>query len=487
MTMNDFDLTLRDAYHHADLQQQRDILRARRYYAGEHGVTLPPRLQQFIGPGFRLNASRTVISALVERLHLRGFGDQQPEQATARAHPRVAAWAGAVWQHNRMDARQDAVHTAALRDGETFVIVDWDVEHDQPRFSPHPRFTALEAGGDGFGVYLVHPDDDPARPPLAAVKQWAEQVDGQQRLRRTVYYPDRVARYAHDGRGWQPYRPDDGPWPLPWLDLHGQPLGIPVVAFRNPDRRPEAWDALPLQDALNKTLIDLLSTADHSAFQVLVALGWVPTTDARPPAADGSNRLTIDPGQIIGTTRPKTEADLKALPPADLGPLLDLAQQLLLWLALVSDTPITRFITTRQVASEQTLRQQEEPLLIKVRSRQTRYGNAWEDAMQLARRLANTFGAAALPPDTPIEALWAPASRRPDPQQLTEWRTKAALGVPQAQLWREMGYPAATVAGWGAERPEALEYRGTARTAVGGERPGRSDHAETIGVTSFMG
>jgi hypothetical protein len=205
-----------------------------------------------------------------------------------------------------------------------------------------------------------------------------------------------------------------------------------VLHFKNKGLRCEAWDAIPLQDGVNKSLIDLLATADLTAFRIFFASGWVPTTDGKAPAADGSNLMTIAPGAFLGANNP--EAKLQAIEAADLTQLLDLTQQLVMWAAMITGTPLSRFLSTRQVASADTLKEQGEPLEAKVELRQQLLGNAWEDVMRMARRLANVFGGAGLDEETSFSTLWY---RK---RSLDELKKKKELGVPQETIWAEMGY-----------------------------------------------
>jgi len=278
-------------------------------------------------------------------------------------------------------------------------------------------------------------------------KRWTETVvengKRQTRQRLTAYYPDRVERFVltttGNEAGWQPYRDDGQPWPIPWVGADGQPLGIPAVHFRNPGLRSELWDAIPLQDAINKTLLDVLASADTSGFRILFAHGWFPTTDGKMPASDGSNLLKIAPGQVIGSS--SAEAALDPIEGADLSPLLEAVDSLIVKLAQVTDTPTGRFQLTRQVAAEGTLKQQEAPLLGKVRARQVLFGDAWEDLMYIARRLTNLWGEGGLPEDPRIETRWQVAETRDEAEWVNMLAVKREkLSVPLEMLWSEAGY-----------------------------------------------
>jgi len=423
--------------------RQKEIVRAQRYYRGEQRVPLTDRQEEFLGfdksGDFRVNYCKTVVNAVAERMILAGFtagGDDEDKQP-------LTAWAEEVWSENRGDALQMRVHKAAIRDGEYFVLVSPNANNPRiPMLVPHPRYVDPANGGSGFGIRAHYNDDDPTQPMLYASKRWTETVeeegaDGRIRRRRrqrlTLYYPDRVERYMQAGNTWGPFVEEEGSqWPIPWVARSGEPLGIPVVHFQNPDLTSELEDAIPIQDAINKAMLDVLAAADAAGFPIRFSNYWV-TTDGKPPASDGSNYLEISPGCFI--TIPEPDAKLENLSASDLSQLVSVYGELIITLARVTDTPLSRFLQTRQVAAEGTLKQQEEPLLSKVRSRQVVFGNAWEDCMAIARRLSETFSDIALP-EGHLEAVWLPAETRDEPS--IEEKLKA--GIPQEQIWSEMGY-----------------------------------------------
>lgn len=439
---NALELSWLDWLDEDEKERQRQILRARAYFDGEHPVYLTDRLRQFLGlqrddETFRFNLCRLVVQAVCERTLVAGF--DSPDQASAE-------WAHELWRVARMASRMSAVHEQAARDGESFLVVDWDTARARPRFTPHERYTSTEVDGEGYGCQMCYPDDDVSQEPEYALKRWSEAVMDERgrrsvQQRATFYYPDRVEKYGYGGAGWMPLQDEgDAAWPLPWVDSSGAPLGIPVFHFQNPELRPEAEDAIPLQDALNKTLVDLVAAADSTAFRMYTAFGWVPTTDGQPLADDGSNALSIAPGMIVGTTKAPSEASFAAIESADLTQLRELKQDLVLDLAAVTNTPAHRFQTTKAVAAEGTLKQREEPLMAKIRDRQTRWGEAWEMSVDMARKLANLYGGAGLDETAAFTARWEDSSARSDADRYAEWDAKQKAGIPKRQLWAEMGY-----------------------------------------------
>lgn len=442
------DMAYLEALSDSELKLVRQIISARKYHMGEQNVILTERLQQFLGESFgqfefRLNIVQSVIRTVTEKLGVVGFDSKDPK---------AIEWAQEVWEANNLDALQDDLFEASLRDGAHYVIVDWPTEKNRARWLPQQHFTPIEAGGDGNGCKIFYPQGDPNLDPIVAVKYWTEWIDKQFVQRRTLYYPDRVEKYARTGGGgdWAQFRDaSDTVWPIPWTDVDGMPLGIAVIPYYNKGQMLEAADAIPLQDAINKIVVDLISTEDQTAYRILVALGFVPTSDGLDLKSDGSNALEIQPGILIGTTKSKREADLKAIEPATLTPMMDLVQQVIMWLALVTDTPVSRFITTKLIASDETLKEQEEPLVAKVENRQKLFGGAITKCMEMSVKLAHLYYTGDTPiPDANIriKPIWKSAQSLKE--RLEELTLKKGLSIPDVQLWTELGYGQDKIVEW---------------------------------------
>lgn len=457
-------------------ERQREIVVSRNYYDGEQGVTLPDRLREFIpsvaqGVPFRVNASRKIVTAIVERLRILGF------DSTDEAYLK---WITSITQMLKFDALQSDIHEAAIRDGESFILVDWDEIKKRPRWTMHERYTSISVGGNGTGCWMVFPENDYLRDPLMAVKQWSD-YDAQGTLReyRTVYYPDHVEYFVRNDRGeWSTLKE-----PQPLIDENQEPFGIPVIAFQNKSLQCETLDALPLQDGVNKTLIDLLMTSDLAAFRIYVALGWWPTIDGKEPAEDKSNWLPITPGSIVGTTKSPGDASFTAIEPTELAPLLDTTQQLLMWLAMISDTPLSRFISTKLIASDETLKQQEEPLVSKVEDRKGRLGKSWKTVLEMTAKFTNAFGTEkVVVPDEEARILWVNSRAHSETEQLANATTKMKLGVPQEQLWTEIGYDKAKIAEMKKMRDEETQNairRQQSIVDASGDNTGAGDNTRT--------
>lgn len=426
-----------------EMERQKQIVQLRAYYDGDQDTYLTDRLKEFLNAddqnAFNLNVCRSVVAVVEERLIITGMGSN--EQEVSRP---VGEWADALWEANGCDILHSHMHEQALRDGEAFVLVDWDAAAGRPRLTPHARYTDAQVDGDNFGAKAHYEDGDTNRPMQYASKRWIETIDeqGGTRKRMNLYFPDRVEKYQWVGLDWAPFQDEgDASWPVPWVDGTGRPLGIPVIHFRaSPDMRSEIWDAIPMQKAINKGLIDLIAAADTTAFQMLITYGWIPTSDGAPLTASASNLATLGPGRILGTTRAKTEAGTDVIEGADVGPLIELVQSYIGWLAVITSTPQSRLMFTRQIAAEGTLKEQNEGLFAKVRKRQRLFDASWRDTFDMARRLANVYGAAGLDEAVALVVQWEPVQSRDTIDERKEWEVKAGLGIPLEQIWMEMGY-----------------------------------------------
>lgn len=407
----------------------------RDYYDGEQGTMLTERQRRFLqvrnGQEFNVNYCEIPVDVLAERLNVVGFDAGDQAQA-------IWEW----WQKGRMDAVQDDTHRAAIRDGDAYVIVGWDDEAGRPEFHFEPAFDGTE------GVEIHYADE--RRKPSFASKRWrVSQGPGAGNVRRlNLYYPDRIEKYVSNQAtfegAWQPYHDeDDSEWPLPWVAKDGSPLGLPVVHFANAAGgynygRSELKKIIPIQNALNKAIIDLIAAADTTAFRILYMLG------------DDPGDLEITPGSWVYSNRPPSGENgvaIGAIDGQDLTPLIRLKDSFAVEIARVSRTPLSYFQVSGERPAEGTLKQEESGLVAKAKNRVVTFGNAWEDAMTLARRLWNTFGPGPeMSEEQVVEARWADIQTRNDKEFLEGLALKREkLGITREQAWREMNYDEDTI------------------------------------------
>lgn len=505
----------------------KEIVEYRKFYGGEHSTQLSTRLEQFLGitagKTFRLNQCPVVVEALVERLALTGFEEIGQESEAETTTTGLADFAEKILEDNRMDAGQEEIYRQAAIDHATYLCLDIDPSTGLITLHHNNAYTSGEAGGDGEGIKFHYATRNERGRAVFATKRWTETTGpGGQELRYfVIYYPDRIERYVQNTANrqarsdgtytealWLRDMPKAGPmagiWPQPWVDAAGAPLGLPVVEFRN-GRESELHEVVPIQRALNKAFIDLVAAGDMSAIGILFAAGWAPTSDGNPILTDergkitsGNQPLALEPGAIFYTTNPA--GMLTRVPGDDLTWLIQLLDRHTLSIAQVSRTPITNFQLFGQVPGSDTQKQLEGGLLAKTQSRQRGYGNAWEDLIYLARRVAlgapmyqdgeivgyglPAYEGFSLAADTRLSALWRDPQTRNEKELLETLQLKKELGVPEHQLFLEMGYDDGQADKFAAEQETrrlagvamqlegANANNGSSAGAPGGNQPG---------------
>jgi len=190
--------------------QQRHYVALREWYDGDHKVPLTNRQREYLGlnAGFpwSMNYLRLPVELCVERLTVIGFDGPD---GIGGDDGLLDEW----WTSNRMDGLQAQVHRATARDGDTYVLVEWDADSGRPRFSHEPAY-------DGVEGMKVHYLSNLRREMTMASKTWAEsqfnergQLETTRRL--NLYMSDRLERYVESGKGWQRFEEPGYPWPIP--------------------------------------------------------------------------------------------------------------------------------------------------------------------------------------------------------------------------------------------------------------------------------
>lgn len=376
----------------AETERAKKVAMYRRYQAGDHDAKLTPEMRRMLRltDGTELNANYCdmVISTMSSRLAVDAVNGDTPE---------ATQWFSDLMRANRFDALQADIHEDELTSGETYLMVSYDAGHTL--FSHEPAYDGTEgvlAVWDVTGTVLQ-----------IAIKIWQEtDTSGIEYTRVNVYYADRVEKYDYRGGFVTPEI-------FPWVDRSGQPLGVPLVPFRNRAQKrngiSEIKQIVPLQNALNRTLVSMIMTGELSAFQVRYAKGFeTPSAVAPgvwieipfPESMDDSGAASLLNAMDVGT-----------LEQSQLVPFISQYELLVNQIATISRTPIPELMGSA-VSSGEALKQRESGLLGKVRAFQIKTGNAWEDVASLAWRVDNAFSAKQPPANEYWAAHWKQAELR---------------------------------------------------------------------------
>jgi hypothetical protein len=408
------------------IQQQIDERRdsydiARRYYNGEQDTALTDRLKKFLPPrlAFRDNYCNVVVEALAERLKVIGISSDNEA---------VSEWAWDLWRLNRMDYTQVVIHTDTVMVGDSYLLCDWDEENARPRWTHQPA-----------EMIVPHYNEISGKMDWAS-KKWLQHpnIGDDPETRLNLYYPDRVEKYVARGGVWSPFLDVDDPeWPTPWLGSNGEPLGIPLVHFRNKPLGEdfgvsEISNIIPMQDLLNKTLIDLVMVLDTLAFPQRYTID----------IDHNSSRVDILPGSV---TEFHTEFDaggqVGQWEAANVDGPLRAIETIVQHIAGISRTPQHLFQIMGGAPSGEALKTAESGLVMKAQQRQVNFGNSWEDCLIMALRIEQAFGQNIAGPDDVTVAIdWDDPETRNEQSHLESLKAKMELGITKRQLWREMGY-----------------------------------------------
>ena len=429
---------------------------ARDYYSGEHPVMLTQRQQEFLGKeltggnyAFNHNLVKVVIDTLRERLSVTGFtvNGHSAEDGDS-ADGKLAGLLWQWWKHNKLGSQQIRLYRRALRDGTSYVMVDYDNDYALPRLTMHEV-------DDGQSGIVLHRDLSDENRTLFASRYFYTfnpLEPGKTGIeRKTVYLPGEIRKYERTGLAgimgsettWRAVMDDgDLSWPLPWRDTQGNPLGVAVVEFQNPGGS-EIDNIAGLQNALNKAWLDLIAAADATGFP-LITMNY---RDPQPMSSnlrddddiEGDDEFVIAPGraiEIFGGTINRIEA-------ANLEPMIKSIWSIVDAISGLSRTPqqFLRPFPGIDVPSGEALKQLESGLVKKAEERQLLFGEAWAEVMGLAYRVARTFGTVPDVGDDPVIGVqWADANTRMEKTEADTAMVYKNLGVPDEAVWEKAGF-----------------------------------------------
>lgn len=364
----------------------------------------------------QVNIMPLVIDTLAQALYVEGWRGQ------SIAEDPSGPWR--VWQANRMDARQTAVHRAALAHGEAFCVV-----------VPGDTAPVLRPVGplDLFAYY-----DDPVNDewPLLALER---RPNGSWRL----HEPEYTHQLTHS---------EDGFAVVSTL-RHGLAV-TPVVRFVNRLDLSgrivgEIEPLIKVQDQINSTTFGLLMAQTYAAFRQRWATGMV-TED------EDGNELpppNVSVARILTSDSPDTKfGEFEA---TDLTGYINSREASLRHAAIISQVPPHHLLGQMANLSAEALAAAEAGQMRKIAERQALFGESWEQTLRLAALLIGDADAAS---DTSAQVLW----RDPESRSLAQYadalgKIASQLNVPPQVLWEKLpGVTQTDVERWREEASELM-------------------------------
>jgi hypothetical protein len=366
-----------------------------------------------------------VVDAFANRLIVTGWEtpgitEGQTDQLGADAH--------VIWERNRFPRKQGELFAESLRSGDAYVIV-WPDDNGEARLDVNR----------GHLLYPVYDDEYPERLSYA-VKCWQiHHGEYGGRWRVTIYDAESITRWITRAKsdempekldGLIPYE-DDAPPDIP--NLYGE---VPVFHFgNNADTgdcgTSELSDVIPLQDGVNKSIADMLIAGEYVSFPQRWVVGAAPVVDPYSQESVEQFKAAVD--RVWGVDDPN--ARFGQFDPADMGQYTASQDAWDLKISRVSMVPVHWLSMTGEFPSGESLKTAEGPFTTKVKDRQTAFGDTLADLMAFALRVEGVTQ-----DDVSVTPIWAPAETRSDREALDAAAMKKALGVPDFQVWAELGY-----------------------------------------------
>lgn len=354
------------------------------YYAGTQPLAfLSPEARKALGDRFGRMASnipRLAVVSLAERLRVTGF---------------TGADVWSDWLRNDLDQESGTAHREALLLGASYVIV-WADQLGRPKVTVE---SAKQV------AVLTDPG---TRRITAAVKRWETATTTEA----TVFGPDEIIRLRANQTGATTAG-------FQVVETLANPLGVvPVVRLKNSDRLlddgvSEIDDLRPLVDALNKLLVDMMTTSEYVGrprrWATGIELEEVDVLDdegnptgevqAQNPIPEGSRAMISENadakfGQLDAARLDGYSGAVSVL----LGQLMAVSALPAHYLGQLSDTP----------ASADALRAAEASLTARAEARQAQFGRAWEDVARLIVGVRD----GADPQRVDVRVTWADAATR---------------------------------------------------------------------------
>lgn len=417
------------------------------YYEGKHNLVFATeQFRETFGGLFREfadNWCEVVVNAPHERLTVTGF--------------RLADGVGGdsvvwdIWQRNQMDAESSMGLQEALIHGVAYGLV-WPGQ-DVPRITiehPDQMIVRCAAGSSHrrTAALKVWVGDDEHRYATLYTQRhlW--------KFRSTTKHPETMPAVAEST--WKRREVRDEAWPLP------NPLApfVPVVPLPNRPRlltggRSELRSVVPVQDAVNKLVTDMMVAAEFSAMRQRWATGMEIPVD---PETDQPLEAFSEALKRRLWTVDEPTAQFGEFSQTDLGNYVKAVNMLVQHLASQTRTPPHYFYLGNEFPSADSMKPAEAGLVAKARTAMLSFGEGFEELIRLALTAADDPRRG----DGRIETIWSDPETRTEAELVDSLIKKKELGVPLRQLWEDAGYSDTTIARFDEMRRQEAALAATA-------------------------
>lgn len=388
--------------------------RYRDYLDGKHELQFAsPKYQSAFGnlfAAFAYDRTNTVVDAHADRLKVTGFTSKEEG---------VQELAQELWDANSMDRREGEVENEAFGMGDGYLIVERHPRTGQTMIWPN----------DAQNIRVHHSGEIPGEIDFA-VKAW--KVDNDY-MRLNVYRPGFVDKFISTMRApsGMPMSPKAFERYVIAGELNPMPLNVPgivpVFHVANNARsgqygKSELQHVIPLQNALNKSVTDLIVAMETGAFPQRAILGVDPGPAPDPKSVSKLQRFELGMDRILEVIGANAKiAEFQAIA---LAQFIASAEFFDTTISRVTRIPVHWLTMTGTPLSGVAYRIAESPFTSKIEDRQISVGEVYGNAMEYALRL-DGFG-----DPGEITPIWKSAAPRSIEEEMELALQKQSLGLP---------------------------------------------------------
>lgn len=413
---------------------------------------------------FADNLCDDVVNAITDRLQITAWSANETG---------LAAAVDGAWTRNRGVSRMGSVHRNGFRDGDGFAMVQESAKDGRARiWKQDPRQIAVRWS-----------TEDPDEIAVAA-RCW--RVGNRWRI--NLMYPDKLERYASKGMGAGGAIPGAAAFALL---ADGDPLlktdeeatqdwdSIPLFHFPNGDvseyGRSLLLPVIPLQDALNKSLADMLVAMEFNAYPQRWATGIQTKTDM--VTGEEIDPFQAGPGTVFWTS--KEGAQFGQFDAAAVDGFLAVQKSFRQEIARKGAMPAFDLTTAEGGTPPSGV------ALLVAEGRTVKMGKDrirdWSpEHKRMMAKVVSIDLKTTVDPEA-LEVEWAPVETRDMKALLEELVMKRDLGVPEEKLLSEMGYSPSEVAEFLDDQAAQTEADQIASAALAGGR-----QSVTVGQAGTM-
>lgn len=407
------------------------------YYKGDHSLAFATdRWTETFGTEFEEfsdNWCQVVVDAVVQRMEITGW---RADEDAGEEGKRLVKQAEELWDSQALDVEEIDLTTQTLVKGDGYLIC-W----------PTPGSEIANATAE---LYYNDPVDvavyyDPAnrRNMARATKRYMDE-EGLVHLmlythEQIIHYnlptswtPEQVAMFGL--QGGSPEIAVSGGWQL--ISEEKNPYHqIPVFHFKNRSNgsthgTSELVTVIPMQNAVNKLLMDLLVGSEFGSFRQKHITGG-----AAPVNSDGTKGWRAGADRVWHTTDPL--ARFGEFGQIDLTQIFNSVDAVVAHIAKITQTPLHYLRSSGDMPSGEALKTAESGLVHKIIAKQKAFGHTWGRAMMFALQIENGGKLDLTSRQLKLRPVWKSAETRHDLEQAQVAQLKSILGIPLEVLWAE--------------------------------------------------